>query len=115
MSGSAGPKTPVYRASVGRPRISDVGRAGHRPKVGRWFGIGIMRITDAGLEHLKSLPNLERLDINLTRVTDAGPQTLKGFKQLRWLDLPVMETTPEGIADLKRTLPDCQFTGSWSW
>ena len=82
---------------------------------GRWFGIGIMRITDAGIEHLKSLPNLERLDINLTRVTDAGLQTLKGFKQLRWLDLPVMETTPEGIADLKRTLPDCQFTGSWSW
>ena len=35
------------------------------------------RVTDAGLEHLKGMANLERLDLWETEVTDAGVARLK--------------------------------------
>ena len=44
-------------------------------------------MTDAGLEHLKGLSQLQRLDLASTQVTDAGLEHLKGLTQLQTLDL----------------------------
>ena len=37
------------------------------------------RITDAGLEHLRGLTKLQRLNLSFTEVTDAGLDHLKGL------------------------------------
>jgi len=44
-------------------------------------------ITDAGLEHLKDLPELEGLVLDGTRVTDAGLEHLKGLTKLESLSV----------------------------
>ena len=44
-------------------------------------------ITDAGLKNLKGLPQLRELNLAATRVTDTGLKNLKGLTQLRRLDL----------------------------
>ena len=44
-------------------------------------------MTDAGLEHLKGLTNLQSLDLTFTKVTDAGLEHLKGLTKLQSLDL----------------------------
>ena len=46
-------------------------------------------ITDAGLEHLKGLTNLEELDLRWTKVTDAGVAKLQQALpncEIRWND-----------------------------
>jgi hypothetical protein len=35
------------------------------------------QVTDTGLEHLKGLTNLERLELNRTQVTDEGVRKLQ--------------------------------------
>ena len=42
-------------------------------------------ISDAGLEHLKGLTQLQRLDLRGTKVSDAGLEHLKGLTQLQRL------------------------------
>ena len=45
-------------------------------------------MTDAGLEHLKGLTNLQWLDLGgISWVTDAGLEHLKGLTNLQSLDL----------------------------
>ena len=44
-------------------------------------------VTDAGLEHLKLLSQLQTLDLGGTKVTDAGLEHLKDLAQLQSLDL----------------------------
>jgi len=41
------------------------------------------KVTDAGLENLVDLPHLRRLDVSDTRVTDAGLTRLEGLTQLQ--------------------------------
>jgi Leucine-rich repeat (LRR) protein len=68
------------------PRIRTLQTSGERP-----------RITDAGLEHLKGLKNLETLDLFASQVTDAGLHHLVGLQNLRSLNLAHTLTTNEGI------------------
>ena len=44
-------------------------------------------MTDAGLEHLKGLTQLQSLCLGNTKVTDAGLEHLKGLTQLQSLHL----------------------------
>lgn len=55
--------------------------------------------TDAGLEHLSDLPQLETLDLQFGQVTDAGLEQLSGLKHLRELNLN--GTTPVTDAGLR--------------
>jgi hypothetical protein len=55
------------------------------------------RISDAGLVHLRGLLELEELDLGTTDVTDAGLRELQGLKKLRKLNL---QNTPAGDATL---------------
>ena len=44
-------------------------------------------MTDAGLEHLKGLTQVQSLNLSQTEVTDAGLKHLKGLTQLQSLNL----------------------------
>jgi len=73
------------------------------------------RITDAGLEHLKGLTNLEELDLSRTRITDTGLIHLKGLPNLKYLDLRGTQATGMGVAELQKALPDCEIQGPASF
>jgi len=58
-------------------------------------------VTDAGLEHVKGLTGLTRLDLDGTGVTDAGLEHLKGLTSLGQLDLAATQITGSGLEYLK--------------
>ena len=68
------------------------------------------KITDAGLAHLKGLTQLQTLTLDGTRVTDAGLAHLKGLTQLQQLYVGSTQVTDAGIDDLKKALPNCSIT-----
>src|SRR5437899_580195 len=57
-------------------------------------------ITDAGLQYLKNLRELEELDLYGTRITDAGLASLKDLTALRKLNLLGAAVTDEGLEQL---------------
>jgi hypothetical protein len=60
------------------------------------------QVTDAGLEHLKGLTQLQGLLLDHTQVTDAGLKHLKGMTQLQWLSLiGNTQVTDAGLEHLK--------------
>jgi hypothetical protein len=63
-------------------------------------------ITDAGLETLGAMTQLEELDIsNNNRITDTGLANLRGLVNLQRLDVRSTKVTDAGITELRRTLP----------
>lgn len=71
--------------------------------------LGNTLITDDGLLHLKQLTNLKVLDISQTRITDAGLEHLTGLPDLRRLDLSGTQVTDAGVGELKKALPRCEI------
>ncbi len=67
------------------------------------------QVTDAGLEHVKKLVHLERLFLDGTGVTDAGLEHLKGLTELRVLQLYATQVTDAGVANLQKALPNCKI------
>ena len=67
------------------------------------------QVTDAGLEHLKELTNLEWLDLNYTQVTDAGLEQVIGLTNLEEIFLRNTQVTAEGRAMLRKALPNCEI------
>ena len=66
------------------------------------------RITGAGLEHLKELTSLKELSLYKTKVTDAGLVYLKGMTKLENLALPDLGTSDAGVAELRKSLTNCE-------
>ena len=58
-------------------------------------------VTDAGLKHLKGLTSLERLYLSDTDVTDDGLEHLNGLTNLEWLNLSDTDVTDAGLVTLK--------------
>ena len=67
------------------------------------------KITDAGLEHLQGLDQLESLHLGGTKVTDAGLKYLTGLSRLTFLDLCGTKVSEEGVSRLKTFLPTCEI------
>jgi hypothetical protein len=63
---------------------------------------GSLKVTDAGLAHVKGLDTLEELVLSHTRVTDAGLRDLAGMKRLRKLVLDSTAVTDAGLKELER-------------
>jgi Leucine-rich repeat (LRR) protein len=59
------------------------------------------KITDAGLKHLRGLTRLERLYLRDPQFTDAGLENLQGLTQLTVLDLSSTPVTDAGLMHLK--------------
>jgi hypothetical protein len=66
-----------------------------------FLGLSYTRVTDAGLEHLKDLPKLRVLWISHTQVTDAGLEHLKNLTEIENLDLSFTQVTDAGLEHLK--------------
>jgi Leucine-rich repeat (LRR) protein len=71
--------------------------------------LGNTQVTDAGLEHFKGLNSLEGLWLDNTQVTDAGLKHLKGMTNLRELYLNDTQVTDESVEKLRDALPDCKI------
>ena len=65
-------------------------------------------ITDAGVQHIAGLSKLRRLSISETQITDAGLKQLEGLVNLEVLYIVAMPITQTGIDGLKRSLPNLQ-------
>lgn len=63
-------------------------------------GFEKVRVTDAGLEHLRKLPHLETLDLYGNHLTNAGLSHLGDMQHLRLLDLSLQPITDEGLTHL---------------
>ena len=59
------------------------------------------KITDAGLVHLKNLTNLQYLDLMETQITDTGLVHLKNLTNLQSLGLMKTQITDTGLVHLK--------------
>jgi hypothetical protein len=67
------------------------------------------QITDTGLEHLKGLKHLEDLHLGNTQIGDAGLKHLKGMTNLKRLGLELTQVTDEGVSKLRQALPNCRI------
>jgi hypothetical protein len=65
------------------------------------LSIGAINVTDAGLENLIGLTQLQSLDLGGTKITDAGLIYLTVLTQLKELSLGNTEITGAGLAKLK--------------
>jgi len=59
------------------------------------------------LANLQTVPKPRVLLLGYTQVTDAGLESLKSLTQLRKLDLRKTKVTDAGVAKLLRALPNC--------
>lgn len=98
----------------------------------KYLGFGdLPNIKGPGLEHLKSLPKLEGLELKDTGVTDDGMKYVKVLTQITSLQLPLRATdaalehvklmknlksitvfkgiSEKGVADLKKALPNAKI------
>lgn len=76
----------------------------------RRFGLPLLlmggtKITDAGLAHLKSFPELRKISLFETQVTDAGLEHLKALPKLEVALLAGSKVTEEGKKSLLAANP----------
>lgn len=68
-----------------------------------------LSVTDKGLESLRYLPQLGKLELSYTRVSDKGIENLSALKNLKVLHLTGTRVTAEGLKTLKAALPRCEI------
>jgi len=67
-------------------------------------------ITDAGAATLAQLQHLELIDLKGTAITDATLERLAGLPRLRWLRVEGTQVTSEGIRKITQALPALNVT-----
>ena len=63
-------------------------------------------MTDAGLDAVRELPDLQLLSLTGTGLTDAGLQRLANLKRLRTLAVGRTRVTDRGVEQLRAALPN---------
>jgi hypothetical protein len=72
-----------------------------------------MVITDAGLAYVGQMKGLKELTLSgLPRITDAGIDHLRGLSDLEYLVIHGVSITPDGLQRLYAALPDCRMITS---
>ncbi len=66
-------------------------------------------IGDAGLEHLAGITSLESLNLSETKITDEGLPSLSGLTGLKTLELARTEVSDAAVEKLHAALPNCQI------
>ena len=64
--------------------------------------------TDNTLEGIKDLPQLRRLHLFSNGITDAGLQYVEPMRQLETLYIEKTQVTEQGIGKLQKALPNCR-------
>jgi tetratricopeptide (TPR) repeat protein len=67
------------------------------------------QVTDAGLERLQGLSHLQTLDLSAAKVTDIGLEHLQALTQLQNLNVDLTRVTDVGVEKLQQTLPKCSI------
>ena len=65
-------------------------------------------VTDAGLGHLRKLPQLQHLNLNRTGVRGPGLAQLRGTRRLRWLELRELPIRDDDLVHLQ-SLPSLEI------
>ena len=73
----------------------EFGRGGRSSETGPFCGD--VRITGAGLAHLRRLTKMTNLNLAYTRVDDSGLKNLAEMKKLQWLDVSHTKVTNRGL------------------
>ena len=68
----------------------------------RILRVGTSQITDAGLLHLTTLPDLDTLEVNGCKLTDAGMEALNQMPRLTWLDVSRTGISDKGLLAWKK-------------
>jgi Leucine-rich repeat (LRR) protein len=68
----------------------------------RTLWIACNKVTDAGLDRIRGMTNLERLSIGSEQVTDAGLAKIAELQNLLWLDLNSSKIGDNGVRHLKK-------------
>ena len=66
-----------------------------------------IKVTDADVKHLMSLPKFEELGLHLNLITDVGLETLSQIKTLNGVNVKGSKVTAEGVKKFKAALPEC--------
>ena len=78
------------------------------------IGVNLLKtdVTDAWLEHLQGLPQLQSLNLTQTQIGDAGLKRLQGLTQLQSLELRETNLSDAGLEYLQ-ALPELQSLNLW--
>jgi lysophospholipase L1-like esterase len=68
-----------------------------------------IRVSNAGLAHIKGLAKLWEVSLEGTKVSDAGLVHLKGLGNLELLHLNKTKVSAAGVANLQKALPGCNI------
>jgi Leucine-rich repeat (LRR) protein len=76
----------------------------------RWLRLNGTLVAARGIERLKDLAQLERVDLQgCKRIGDDAAPVLASFRSLRTVDLAGTSFTEKGIAALRKAKPDCKI------
>jgi uncharacterized membrane protein len=78
----------------------------------RWLDLAGTAVTDAGLCHLASFPNLVRLHLERTAVTDSALSNVATLANLEYLNLYATAVTDAGLEHLQK-LPNLKHLYLW--
>jgi Leucine-rich repeat (LRR) protein len=66
------------------------------------------KISNEGLNHLVALKSLKELDLSNTNINDEGLKLLANIKTLEKLHLHTTAVTNNGLKDFRAAVPDCE-------
>lgn len=111
LSGAQRTDSGLWSISLTEPGLDAVATLKNLRHV-RLNGIGV---SARGLERLKSLVQIERLDLQgCSRIGDDAVPVLAAFPALRMVDLTGTAVTEKGIAALRRARPECKVVAGGS-
>lgn len=73
-----------------------------------FMSLSYTNVTDAGLQELVGLTNIQALHLQDTRVTDEGLKHLAPLTKLTFLSLSGTKVSDEGVKEFKRQRPNCE-------
>ena len=68
-----------------------------------------LALRDSALPHLLAFPDLAVLDVSDSLVSDTGLKTIGELRNLKRLNLRDTGVTSDGVAELRKALPDCEI------
>lgn len=83
----------------------------HLRTLDQLHSLGLMgtQVTDSGMKYLESLSQLHTLNLDYTKVSDAGLEHLQGLSQLQSLSVTSTNVTDRGVKRFQTALPKCRI------
>jgi WD40 repeat protein/serine/threonine protein kinase/Leucine-rich repeat (LRR) protein len=91
------------------PQVTEAGLAHLKDLPLTKLIVARMQVTDAGVEHVASLKQLQSLDLTDNKITDTGLEHLESLENLQELYINGTKVTAAGVARLQKALPDCEI------